>query len=73
MTRVSTVSYILRNIDPALWRRVRRRVGAEGSTIREVMLLLLEEFAAGRLKLETTAPTLVKTRRRGSDSDSPGA
>lgn len=42
-------AYILRNIDPALWARVKTRSELDGMPLRAVILKLLEEYAAGAI------------------------
>lgn len=44
-------SYILRNIDPDLWARVKARSETEGIPLRAVILKLLESYAAGKVGL----------------------
>jgi hypothetical protein len=41
----SPVSYVLRGVDPELWRRVKVQVATEGRTIRFVLLELLKVYA----------------------------
>lgn len=38
-------NYILRNIDPRLWERVKARADAEGHPLRWVLLRLLTKYA----------------------------
>lgn len=40
-------TYILRDIPPALWRRVKSRAAMDGLTLRAVLIRLLETYAAG--------------------------
>ena len=40
--------YLLRDIDPVLWRRVKVRAATEGAPIRTVMLRLLRRYVVGR-------------------------
>ena len=44
-------AYILRNIDPALWDRVKLRAGRDGLPLRQVILLLLRAYAEERVFL----------------------
>lgn len=43
-------SYILRDIDPDLWSRVKSRATAEGRSLRGLILWLLALYAQGRVK-----------------------
>ena len=47
-------SYILRNIDPSLWARVKARSAAEGVPLRAIILKLLEFYAQGALSIVAT-------------------
>jgi hypothetical protein len=40
-------TYIIRDINPAVWREVKARAALEGLTIRAVLLRLLAEYATG--------------------------
>lgn len=40
------MSYVLRKIDPTLWKQFKRRVGAEGHTIRWVLLDLIRRYVS---------------------------
>lgn len=40
-------AYIIRNIDPKLWTRVKLRAEQETITLRQVLLLLLRAYADG--------------------------
>lgn len=40
------MSYVLRGIDPALWRQFKRRAIAEGHTIRWVLLDLIRRYVS---------------------------
>jgi hypothetical protein len=40
------MSYVLRGIDPALWRQFKRRVTAEGHTIKWVLLDLIRRYVS---------------------------
>jgi hypothetical protein len=42
------LNYLLREIDPVLWRRVKVRAAQEGVPIRTVLLRLLHRYVAGR-------------------------
>ena len=42
------LNYLLREIDPVLWRRVKVRAAQEGVPIRTVLLRLLRRYVAGR-------------------------
>jgi hypothetical protein len=49
-------TFVLRDIDPDLWRRVEQRLKAEGQRIRPVALRLFELYArCGLRRLEDTA------------------
>jgi hypothetical protein len=37
-------NYLLKNVDPALWRRVKARAAAEGKTIRSLLLHWLRKY-----------------------------
>lgn len=43
-------AYILRNIDPDLWKRVKERAAAEGRSLRGLILWLLQRYADGKVK-----------------------
>jgi hypothetical protein len=43
-------SYILRNIDPTLWERVKARAAKEGHSLRWLFLSFLERYADGKIK-----------------------
>jgi hypothetical protein len=43
-----SVAYIVRGIDPAVWRRVRARAALEGETVREAILRFLRAYVAGK-------------------------
>lgn len=47
-------SYILRDIDPALWGRVKAQADADGVYLRETILALLEMYAAGKINVKAT-------------------
>ena len=47
-------AYILRNIDPDLWARVKARSQAEGIPLRAIILKLLEFYAQGALSIVAT-------------------
>lgn len=47
-------AYILRNIDPSLWARVKARSAAEGVPLRAIILKLLEFYAQGALSIVAT-------------------
>lgn len=40
-------TYILRGVDPELWRQVKSRAVLEGRTLREVITALLRAYAEG--------------------------
>jgi len=44
-------AYILRNIDPALWSRVKAMSEADGIPLRAVILKLLELYGLGEVKI----------------------
>jgi hypothetical protein len=37
--------YILRGVDPAVWKRVKARAALEGLSVRQVILALLKQYA----------------------------
>jgi hypothetical protein len=45
-------SYILRNIDPDLWERVKARSQTEGIPLRAIILKLLEMYGAGKVSIK---------------------
>lgn len=49
-------AYILRNIDPALWARVKARSRAEGIPLRAIILKLLELYGAGEVHITAWHP-----------------
>ena len=51
-----SISYILRKVESDLWKRVKHRALDDGLNMRDALLLLLEEYAAGRVKLKVTRP-----------------
>jgi hypothetical protein len=44
-------SYLLRDIDPALWRRFKERSDAEGIPMRALVLLLVEAYTDGKVNI----------------------
>lgn len=44
-------SYILRNIDPKLWERVKARAQRDDLPLRALILAMLKAYADGRLEL----------------------
>jgi plasmid stability protein len=42
------VTYLIRDIDPDLWTRVKVRAAREGESIRSVLIRLLRAYVAGR-------------------------
>jgi hypothetical protein len=40
------MSYVLRGIDPALWRQFKKRAGTEGHTLRWVIVALIRKYIA---------------------------
>lgn len=42
------MNFLLRDIPPDLWRRVKARAALEGTTLRALFLAFLEKYAAGR-------------------------
>lgn len=48
-------AYILRNIDPDLWARVKARSWAEGVPLRAIILKLLELYETGKVSIRATA------------------
>ena len=53
-------SYILRNIDPSLWGRVKARSQAEQIPLRAIILALLEMYAADKVKITARITATVK-------------
>lgn len=49
-------SYILRNIDPTLWARVKTRSEAEGIPLRAIILKLLELYGTGEVIIKADRP-----------------
>lgn len=47
---IHMTTYLLRNIDPDLWERVKVRATSEGRSLRGLILWLLERYAAGKIK-----------------------
>lgn len=47
-------SYILRNIDPDLWERVKARSAEDDIALRAIILALLEMYAAGKINVKAT-------------------
>lgn len=43
-------SFILRNIDPDLWARVKARAAEDGRSLRGLILWLLTKYADGKVK-----------------------
>lgn len=41
-------TYLLRDIDDELWRKVKSKAAAEGMTVKDVILQLLAEWVKGR-------------------------
>lgn len=44
MTMATSLTYLLRGIDPILWRRVKAKAAAEGHSVRWVVLTLLQRY-----------------------------
>ena len=44
-------TYLVKDIDPELWKRVRLRAVADNLTVREVLQRLIERYAAGKVPL----------------------
>jgi hypothetical protein len=44
-------SYILRNIEPGLWARFKKRSEEEGIPMRALVLKLVELYAAGKIQI----------------------
>ena len=47
-------AYILRDIDPVLWDRVKSQADKDGVYLRETILALLELYAAGKVSVKAT-------------------
>lgn len=45
-------NYILRDIDPGLWARLKARAVADGMSLKAVFLALLERYASGDITLK---------------------
>jgi hypothetical protein len=45
-------AYLLRAVDDAIWRQVANKANHQGITIRAAIVLLLEGYASGRIKIE---------------------
>jgi hypothetical protein len=43
------LSYVLREIDPALWRQFKRRASAEGHTLKWVLFSLIRKYVSDGL------------------------
>lgn len=43
-------SYILRDVDPDLWARVKARAETEGRSLRGLILWLLTKYADGKIR-----------------------
>jgi hypothetical protein len=43
-------TYLLRDIDPTLWERVKARAGTEGRSLRGLILWLLAKYAEGKIR-----------------------
>lgn len=48
---MTTTTYLLRDIDDRLWRKVRERAKADGHSVRGLILQLLKAYASGRVTL----------------------
>jgi hypothetical protein len=44
-------AYILRNIDPSLWQRVKARAAGEGIQLRQLLMHLLRAYADGGISI----------------------
>lgn len=44
-------AYLLRDIDPAVWKRFKSRAAAEGIPMRALLLGLIEAYAEGAIAL----------------------
>lgn len=42
------MTYLLRGIDPELWRRVKSKAAREGVSLRDLILRLLRSYLTGR-------------------------
>ncbi len=47
-------AYILRDIEPKLWGRVKAQAETDGLYLRETILALLELYASGRINVKAT-------------------
>jgi hypothetical protein len=45
MARVTPTTYLLRNIDPALWRKVKAQAARDGISVRDAILRFLVVYA----------------------------
>jgi hypothetical protein len=45
-------AYILRNIDPSLWARVKARAAGEGIQLRQLLMHLLRAYADGDISIK---------------------
>lgn len=46
---MKTTTYLLRDVDARIWRRVRDRAKTEGVSVRGIILYLLKAYADGRV------------------------
>ena len=54
-TPTTTRNYILRDIDPGLWKRAKARATRDGLTLRAVIFALLRSYVAGDVTIPTAA------------------
>lgn len=62
----TTTSYILRDIDAAVWKRFRARAGAQGIAARSALLGLIAAYAEGALDVEQQTTTTTQVVARAS-------
>lgn len=49
-------AYILRNLDPDFWTRVKTRAAEQGLPVKALILALLEGYLAGTVQIEHSSP-----------------
>jgi hypothetical protein len=49
------MTYLLRDIDPAVWPKVKAQAAADGMTVKEVILDLIDAYQAGDITISRTS------------------
>lgn len=49
------MTYLLRDIDPTIWPKVKTQAAADGMTLKEVILDLIDAYQAGDITISRTS------------------